>query len=508
MMCFVQSANALTLQVDSSVYPPTTVAGLANYGSPTPGSRSFVTDGSVGCAAGTIPAGGGSNNCRVVWNGTNWIETSSVPAACPAGSTLWTTGVSDHVGIKLNSCTNIDTPSEQCSVTAHTVVGATIAGLVGVTLTNYTPSGADVGKIAVVGMAYTGLGSGGSTVGAGGNSWAGQTMRGKIANVAGQLINLAVDPNAGIGNSAYIAANTVSLASVDIGTDNSAPLQTAINNLSAGGTLCVPPGNYQVDLGVQINKNVTIFCQPGATFYDPRNDGLPSGNDNRHFFIWYGGGTVTSGGINGCSYVGTNTGIYWKQFGTQPDDNRFAYTLSTSGNPISGITLQHNTMIDVWGDSGIALSTADDAGFTSGSTVSHNYFQNGWAYGPALIAGPNNTFDHNVMHDVCDDNEPNNTTEANQNHGETWSNNTCIATGLYYSNATYSTNEITGGAGPFCGGNATCNGGSTISGTGQITGHVAIQRGVGPYSGVNCSSNATGHDTCNQSPSSNCGTGC
>ena len=86
-------------------------------------------------------------------------------------------------------------------------------------------------------------------------------------------------------------------------------MRAAVNALPANGTLCVPPGSYGFDLGTQVSNNATIFCQPGAVFYDARNDDY-SGNyiTNKLFdFI-----NDTAGGVNGCTYVGTNTGSYWR----------------------------------------------------------------------------------------------------------------------------------------------------------------------------------------------------
>ena len=501
ILAAVSSAAALTLQSTGKKFPATTVAGLAAYACPAGATcRSAVTDANAMCTPGSVPTGGGSHVCRVVWNGSNWVMLSGVSNNCPSGSTLWTTGVSDHQGITLGGCSNVGTASESCGYNQPITCDAT-SGSATVTIHGYTPSVADVGKILVVGMPYKIAGS--TTVtGAGGTGWPGQTMRGKVNSVAGQSLTLVADTNTG-SSTAHVAAATVSGAECDLGTDNSPALVGAINAASAGGTVCVPPGNYQVDSAVHITKNMTIFCEPGAVFIDPRDDGLPTGSGNffNSMFISFQG--VTGGGVNGCTYMGTNTGIYWKQYPTQPDSNRFVFTAGASG-----LTLQNLTSLNIWGDTDLVFSTSDDVNFSNNNTVSHTFTQNGWAYGPSVVAGHGNTLDHMIMRDVCNDVEPNNTTEANQTFGNTFSNFNCIATGQFFNNTTYSSNESVGGGGPVCGTNSTCAAGQTVSGTDTVVGSVSILRGClngspsGSYSGVTSSSNSTG------SPQCNCGSSC
>lgn len=404
----------------------------------------------------------------------------------------------DHQGISFGGCSNVGTINEQCSYT-QPITCDTTAGSPIVTIHGYTPGSSDIGKILVVGMPYKINGSN-MTTGAGGTSWPGQTMRGVVSSAQGQEITLAVDSNAGSGNRIYVAGATVTGAECDLGTDNSPALLDAVSAAPANGGVCIPAGDYQFDGPVHISKNVTIFCEAGAVMVDPRNDGLGTGADNyfSKMFISFDD-NVTGGGINGCTYMGTNTGIYWKQYATESDNNRFA--LVAGG---SNLTFQNLTDLNTWGDSDIWLGTSDDSHFANHNTVENSFTQGGWAYGPSVGAGAyDNTFNNNVMLDVCHDVEPNNTTEANNTYGNTFENFTCKATGMYYNNASYPTNESIGGGGPYCGTNSTCASGQTVSGTNQVIGAVDVLRGClngsasGNYSGVTGSGNGTGDPACN-----------
>lgn len=355
-------------------------------------------------------------------NGNNHQPTAT--AACPSHSTPWTTGVSDHKGITFGGCTGARRASDyRCSYT-QPVTCTTTAGSANYTISGYTPSSADVGKHLIIGMPY-GINGSTSFLGAGGSSSVavGLTLRVEVASVDGHTITGTTFAG---GSPSAAAVNSVTNAECDLETDNAPLIQTAVNNLSDGGTLCVPPGAYGIDTGTEITNNATIYCEPGAIFYDARND-----NYNGNYIASQGFYFLddTAGGANGCTWVGTNTGARWSVPGQsqEPDVARPWFSENSSG-----LTFQHLTDLNMWGDDDVSLSSSGDSGpGTTNTTVTDVYSQGGWVYGPSVTTGSGNTFSNNVQRDVCFDNEPNDAAQAGLTHNNTWNGNVCVNDGAF-----------------------------------------------------------------------------
>jgi hypothetical protein len=179
-------------------------------------------------------------------------------------------------------------------------------------------------------------------------------------------------------------------ASVTIGTD--------------GGAYTISNGPWGFDSSVQITTNNRhIHCLPGAV-HDARNDaylaqGLPrrgggAGFFGRMLFSWQG---VSGGGMDRCTYVGTNTGVYWNMDvpgagnGKQPDANVAIFTSNSTG-----LRFENLVGLNIWADTFVSLSGNENypvAGVkgTNDTVVTNVFTKNVWAYGAAIIFGHGNT---------------------------------------------------------------------------------------------------------------------
>jgi len=372
----------------------------------------------------------------------------------------------------------------------------TIAGSSNYTISGYTPSAADIGKHLIIGMSY-GINGSVSYTGAGGSSSTavGLPLRVLVSAVGGQTISGATFSG---GSTSAAAVNSVTNAECDLETDNGPTMQTAVDALATGGTLCVPPGSYGFDTGVEITNNATIYCEPGAVFYDARNDRYQNNPFTEHLFDFF---NDTAGGVNGCTYVGTNTGVSWTMPGDiaylEPDSNQPYYLESSSG-----LTFQNLTDLNNWADSDVTLTLPTDSSPGSvNNTVTNVYSQGGWAYGPALIAGSGNTFSNLIGRNICTDVEPNTSYEAGLTHNNTFDNLICIFDGTYVStNATASF-----GADPAYYGFGQCSGTCSTTETvknSQFIGKVQILPGCSggsitdPWTNNTKTSNSTGSPIC------------
>lgn len=329
------------------------------------------------------------------------------------------------------------------------------------TIRGYTPSSSDVGKHLVIGMPL-GIRGSTSTAGAGGSSFAGETLRVLIASVHGQTI----DFGSPVGSSPTTCQNAVTDAECDIGTDNAPLIQTFLDNQPAGASVCVPPGNYFMDSAVEVAQNVTIYCQSGAIFYEARNDHWTSTNFPQAAAMFYFD-TLTGGGVNGCTAVSTNTGITYNKPTSQginnlPDVARFWF-LNNSTN----MTFQNIVDLNNWGDSDFVMFSSNDTGGSNNNIVRNTFSQGGFAYGPAVIAGANNTFSNNVMRDACYDIEPNNSVEASMSHHNVFDRFYCwnSGSGFYGSAPDQGATLSWGGGGGFgfCGDSSVCNSTQSIT---------------------------------------------
>ncbi len=494
LLATTQSASALTLQSSRKKFPGTTVAGLTAFVCPSGSTcTAIVTDATASCVPGTTPTGGGTNKCRVAWNGTHWVVISANPVAgsCPAGYLNFASngGVSDHQGIKFGSCSGIG-GSKLCTYT-QPVTCSTTAGSNLYTIAGYTPTSADIGKDLIIGMPLKINGST-STIGAGGSSFPGQPLRVRVLSVSGQTISGTTLSN---GSSSPNAGNTVTNAECDIETDNGPAMQSLV---TGGNSVCVPPGAYGFDSGVQITKNnVTIFCLPGAVFYDARNDSYASNFFNRMLFTWQ---NASGGGANGCTYVSTNTGVYWKLPGQgSVGQGSWPYYTASSNN----LTFQNLIDLNIWADADVELSLMSDTSPGSNfNTVTNVYTQGGWAYGPSVIAGHDNIFSNDVMRNACHDIEPNNSYEGSQTYHNTFTGFTCINDGMAYNSST----NLQVGGNNFCQ-NLSCSG-STCCSTSEVVQNGTVQGNVfvfpacpsgnigGTWGGIAHTSNNTGSPTC------------
>ena len=212
--------------------------------------------------------------------------------------------MADHRGITFGGCAG-NGSSKSCTYT-QPVTCSTIAGSNSYTISGYAPGNADIGKHLIIGMSY-GIGGSTSFVGAGGISSVavGLPLRVEVSSVSGQTIRGTTFSG---GSSSADAVNSVTNAECDLETDNGPAMQAAVNALPTNGTLCIPPGSYGFDVGTQITNNATLFCEPGAVFYDARNDRYSGNFITSQLFDFL---NDNGGGVNGCTYVGTNTGSYW-----------------------------------------------------------------------------------------------------------------------------------------------------------------------------------------------------
>jgi hypothetical protein len=508
------SGNAFaanTAQVVGRKFPPTTVSGLANYLCPAGTScTALVTDATAFNNGGTL-TGGGSVRARVTWNGSAWVGISGgASASCPAGSTLWTTGVSDHKGITFGSCSGTRGTSNYACTYTQPVTCTTTSGSASYTISGYTPSSADIGKHLVIGMS-AGIGGSTNTVGAGGNTtgYAGQPLRVKVSSVSGQTITGTTFSG---GSSSANAAESVTNAECDLETDNAPTMTTALSNLgSSGGTLCVPPGQYGFDSGVEIQNNATIYCQPGAVFYDARNDSYQGNFGAEELFWWYG---TTGGGVNGCTYVGTNTVGQWTipAYADEPNRNHPYYTFNSSN-----LTFQHMIDMNVWADSDLELSADGDvAGKSSNYNIVNDvYTQQVDVAGPSVIIGNNNLFENLVGRDACIDLEPNNSTESGNTYSNTFNNDICI-NDRAYSGATQlgasfgNCYTVYGGGGQCCGSCATTQAITNNTFIGDMTvwmGCASTSSGpiTDTWTGNTAVSNSTGKPSCECDSACNAG---
>jgi hypothetical protein len=370
-----------------------------------------------------------------------------------------------------------------------------------VTIRGYTPSGSDVGKHLVIGMPL-GIRGSTSTAGAGGSSFAGETLRVLIGSVNGQTINF----GSPVGSSPSTCQNAVTDAECDIGTDNAPLMQTFLDNQPAGATVCVPPGKYFMDSAVEVTKNVTIYCQSGAIFYEARNDWWTNTNFPQAAAMFYFD-TLTGGGVDGCTAVSTNTGITFNKPTLQginnlPDVARFWF-LNNSTN----MTFQNIVDLNNWGDSDFVMFSGNDTGGSNNNIVRNTFSQGGFAYGPAVIAGANNTFSNNVMRDACYDVEPNNSIEASMSHDNVFDRFYCWNSGTgFYGSAPDQGATLSWGGGAgfgFCGSSLVCNSTQSIA-NGNVQGNVYVHPGCASGSTISDTwanmnthiSNATGSPVC------------
>lgn len=521
------AAKAFAQPVIGNYYPPTTVAGLANYVVPA-GQQGYaiITNGvnagaAVGypntCTNGEPALGGGQSICRVWWQATSgqWIIISPNPAGggggagCPAGSTVVNLA-SDHRGITFGSCSGSGS-SESCSYTQPVTCSCT-AGNSYATISGYTPSNGDVGKHLIIGSAY-GINGSTSTAGAGGTSWPAQTLRVAVGSVSGQQINFSNTALSGT-NSPTTCQQTVTNAECDIGTDNGPALETAVNNASSGATLCIPAGNYLFDSQVNVTKNITFTgvgsnAAGGTVIYDARNDRWNNspGYYDRMLFTFQ---QTTAGGVQNLTYLSTNTFSYWQESGdgTEGMSNWPIFTNSTSN-----LVFQNLVGLNIWPDSFVTLSIGSDSNSqgSNGSLVQNIYVQSGWTNGPALISGSNNTLKNIVGRNTCTDVEPNSTIEANYTSNNTYENITCIHDGTF-APGTGAGSPSFGWSGGACAIGTACAGSTNVAENNNFIGALSVLAPCNTSNQITItwtnntgSSNSTGSPTCECDNS--CGTG-
>jgi len=434
-------------------------------------------------------------------------------ASCPSGSINFADhgGVSDHVGISFGGCSGTGL-SKDCVYT-QPVTCSTKAGTNRYTISGYTPSNADIGKHLVIGMPYKINGSM-SFTGAGGSKYLGQPLRVRVQSVSGQILTgTTLSRQAGTnfedGSTSANAVNTVTNAECDLETDNGPALQSIVNG---GSDVCIPPGSWGFDSSVQITTNNRhIHCLPGAVLYDARNDaylgqGLPgrgggAGFFGRMLFSWQG---VSGGGMDGCTYVGTNTGVYWNMDvpgagnGKQPDANVAIFT-----NNSTRLRFENLVGLNIWANTFVLLSGNENypvAGVkgTNDTVVTNVFTKNVWAYGAAIIFGHGNTFSNLVMRNSGPDIEPNNAAQADLTYGNTFTNIQSVIDDKPTNGATI---DWSSRGGPFCQASATCNNGqtvtnSTIKGSFHVFPACASGTIGGKWSGITLLSNETGNPTC------------
>jgi len=418
------------------------------------------------------------------------------PGATPVGAVSFTAhgGVADHQGIG-GSCSGTGL-SASCNI-SQPVTCSTRAGSNQYTISGYTPSTNDIGKYLIIGMPY-GIKGSVSTTGAGGSSYQGQPLVVEIAAVSGQTISGRTIGNSGpttlSGSSSAAASNSVTNAECDLGSDNSPALQTALN---AGlRNIYIPAGSYLFNSPVSIPSNTTITCAPGAEIVHARNDRY-GGPGLAYNLGWYWFDT-TNDKVSACTFVGTNT--YGHVIACLPDDNHMLFIANASN-----ITISNNTIIGQWPDASPEISTFSDSyAAPTNIVITNNTFYIGSAYGPSIITGSNNTLSNNWMIDGCYDNEPNDSSEANADFSNSFSNSTCVSTGTH--NGTWSVIFSTGGWGA-CPASGICNNGQTVKNI-QVQGPVGVQPTCGSgfiggvWSGVSALSSPAGRPSCS------CGSQC
>lgn len=407
----------------------------------------------------------------------NWVEVGG-SAGGGGGGPL----IADHQGIDGSCSGTPGTSSVTCTYTKN-VLCSTTAGSNQYTISGYTPTSGDVNKVLVIGMAYDFLKApGGSTVGAGGSSYAGQPLVVKIGGVSGQTIT---GTTLAGGSSSANAANSVTNAECDLGTDNNPLLATAL----VSGNATIPAGSYMVASPMQIPNGRTITCQAGAKIVDPRYD-----NYVGQFFnggAWYFQ-NATSGGVNGCTIIGTNTyGGY--PTGSWPNADHMLYFLDSSN-----ITIQNVTTMFRWEDSAIELNNTTGGGGSNNNIVTNIIAYVGAYYGPSIIAGHNNTFSNITGIDNGGfDLEPNNDAQAGLTHDNSVTNSTWIADG----NFNHVQYNWSSGAISFCLNNTACLNGQTITGNHFIGPNVVFSACSGnvihgTWSGNTATANGAGSPNC------------
>ncbi len=159
------------------------------------------------------------------------------------------------------------------------------------------------------------------------------------------------------------------------------PSEAAVNALPTNGTLCIPPGSYGFDVGTQITNNATLFCEPGAVFYDARNDRYSGDFITSQLFDFL---NDNGGGVNGCTYVGTNTGSYWGRPGQIQEPNMKSSLLRSIC--VSVVSIAEFNRPDLWADSDVELTLGSDSDpGSNNNTIENNYTQGGWSFCDFLL---------------------------------------------------------------------------------------------------------------------------
>jgi hypothetical protein len=376
-------------------------------------------------------------------------------------------GVADHVGIKFGSCTypTGSTVPTSCTST-EPVTCSTVAGSNQYTISGYTPTAADVGKHLIIGTAY-GINGNTSDLGAGGSAYAGEPLRVLVSSVSGHTITGAAFTN---GSPSANAANTIAGAECDLETDNAPALQKIVDS-GNGIKIVIPAGAWGFDTGVAITKNnINITCNKGAVIYDARNDsyyqsgvsGTPENYEKQKLFVWAG---ATGGGMNGCTYVGTNPFIRVSRTphskpGEMPNSNEPVIDVNSNQQ-----TFQNLIGMNMWSDAFITLTGNENYPLngiigSSHNTVKNIFTQMGWDFGVAMSYGSHNTFTNIVNLNDGIDLEPNSSVEADQTFGNSFNGVQSI---VGYPKA-YSGGTVwsTGGTG-YCLASATCTTGQSVS---------------------------------------------
>jgi hypothetical protein len=251
--------------------------------------------------------------------------------------------------------------------------------------------------------------------------------------------------------------------------------------VSAGHDVCVPPGDWGFDSSIRAGSTpFKLHCLPGAVLHFDKNDQYVEDSAANPDFLgnkllsWQ---NATGGGVDGCVTLGTNTGIYWADsrndcdagFGKDPPDTNHFFSVFSS----KGMTFQNMVDIGLWADSDITLSVSSDADTGSDDNVVKNLFaKNGWAYGPAIIAGHGNTLSGIVTRNIGIDIEPNNDIEAGKTSGNTVTGNFAINDGTFLHTSCARVFWSAGGSAA-CVGNSTCADGQTVTNN-QFEGNMSV----------------------------------
>lgn len=167
--------------------------------------------------------------------------------------------------------------------------------------------------------------------------------------------------------------------------------------------------------------------------------------------------------MDGCVYMGTNVAV--------KDNTKIPEATHEPNQPqpiyvhnSTGLTFKNLVGMNMWGDSFLAFGGNENYPTnglvgTTYSTAMNIFTKNGWAYGPAIIFGSNNTFKNIITRNDGPDIEPNDAAEGNLTFGNTFKN---IQSVVDY-NPDNGSMFWSAGGNNHCESSSICNGGQTVT---------------------------------------------